>query len=232
MAIGEGPAAIDPHQARLARAETVLRRAEQKAGVNQEARLRRHGFYPPARGGSEVLGGLGVPLSQGALVGVSGSTALLLAMVGACATGGKWVAVVGMPTLGMVAAMEYGIDLSRLVLIPTPGAHSAGAIAALIDGFDVVVVGEGAPLAAGQRRSLLGRARNQRTTLFTPLWPEVPIRLEAETVSWGGVGKGRGYLRERCIAVRRAGSAGEGLVHMTLRDGRLLSSGERLSRVG
>lgn len=202
---------------KLAWAEKVLRQAEQKAGVTQEAHLAPEDFLPaPTPQQEDLLGVLGVPLAQGSLVGVAGSTALLLTMLGIATAEEKWAAVVGMPTLGLAAAEEYGVDLARLVLIPNPGPHAAEALAAVIDGFDVVVAGEGLAIRPGQRRSLLGRARNQRTTVFTPLWPEVPTRLEAQAPSWKGVGNGHGYLRERQIEVRCSGRGGERLVQIRL----------------
>lgn len=190
-------------EAKQAWAQRILRQAEERAGVSVPA---------PLAPVPQVEPGLGVGLGRGSIVGVSGSTSLLLALVGAVLGEQEWVAIAGMPTLGVAALTEFGIDLDRVVFVPRPGAHGAAAVAALVDGFDVVVVGEGVSLTAGQRRSLLGRARRWRTTLFTPTWPEVPTRLVARPVGWEGLGRGRGYVRERRIAVNRPGHGGESVI--------------------
>ena len=128
--------------AKLARAERALRQAEVKAGMRAETPAVQADFPPiPGPGaGGEPLEALGVNLLPGSAIGVAGSTALLLALVGAAGAGEKWTAIVGMPSLGVAAAAEFGIDLRRLVLIPEPGPQAAGVLAAIIDGFDVVAV--------------------------------------------------------------------------------------------
>ena len=221
--------------AKLARAERALRQAEVKAGMRSETPAIQADFPPtPGPGaGGEPLEELGVDLLPGSAIGVAGSTALLLALVGAAGAGEKWTAIVGMPSLGVAAAAEFGIDLRRLVLIPEPGPQAAGVLAAIIDGFDVVAVGAGAAaLGPGQRRSLLGRARTQRTAVFAP-WREMPTRLAVEETTWTGVGSGGGYLRQRRLTVRRSGRGGERLVRVHLPSGAVPQGRqEGLRRVG
>lgn len=84
-----------------------------------------------------VLGGL----RRGTTVSVTGSTSLLLALLAEATATGSWVAIVGMPSLGIVAAAELGVTLERVVLLPRPGADTAAAVGALIDGLDIVVLG-------------------------------------------------------------------------------------------
>lgn len=215
---------------RLRWAEGLLREAETKAGMIRESRSSE--FHPPAPLEAGVAGRLGVSLTKGALIGVAGSTSLLLTLVGEAAREGTWVAIVGMPDLGVVAAAEYGIALERVVLVPAPGAQVAGVVAALIDGFDVVVLGAGVNLPPGQRRSLLGRARRWRTTMFTPLWPEVPVRLRARPVSWAGLGSGRGYVRERQIVVRNEGRGQEQILYLGPQSVRVAAGREGVRHVG
>lgn len=197
---------------RLARAQRTLRRAEAQAGVRQDSWAPREESLPIAA----QLQGLGLHLPPGGAIGVGGSTALLLTLLGAAGAGGRWIAVVGMPNLGIRAAADYGVDLSRLVLIPDPGAQAPQVLAAVIDGFDIVVAGEHLRLGAGQRRSLLGRARTQRTLVVAPLWPEVPVQLRAEASTWEGVERGGGYLREQRLRVRRTGRGGAREVQVSL----------------
>jgi hypothetical protein len=60
-------------------------------------------------------------LRRGATVAVTGGASLLLALLaGAMSTGG-WVGVVGLPSLGAVAAAEHRVPLQRLALAPHPG---------------------------------------------------------------------------------------------------------------
>lgn len=217
---------------KLARAADVLRLAEIKAGLGRGAYSAERDLAAPAPKVG-ALGALDVDLSPGSVVGVAGSTALLLALVGSAGAGERWTAIVGMPDLGVTAATEFGVDLSRLVLIPNPGVHSPRVLAALVDGFDVVVVGEAVSLRPGQRRSLLGRARGKRTTLFTPPWPEAPVRVVADTPSWEGIGQGRGYLRRQRLVVRRSGRGGEWSVQVQLPAGaQEPPRGQELRRVG
>lgn len=220
--------------AKLARAERALRQAEVKAGMRSETPAIQADFRPtPGPGaGGDPLEALGVDLLPGSAIGVAGSTALLLALVGAAGAGEKWTAIVGIPSLGVAAAAEFGIDLRRLVLVPEPGPQAAGVLAAIIDGFDVVAVGAGAVLRPGQRRSLLGRARTQRTAVFAP-WREMPTRLEVEGTTWTGVGTGGGYLRQRELTVRRSGRGGERVVRVQLPSGAMPQRRqEGLRRVG
>ena len=62
-------------------------------------------------------------LQRGSLVATSGtaSSSLALALVGPTTTSGGWVAVVGLPHLGLVAAAELGVDLERVLLVDEPG---------------------------------------------------------------------------------------------------------------
>ena len=52
---------------------------------------------------------------------VTDSTSLLFALLAKPMAQGAWAAIVGMPDLGAAAAVEYGIDLGRLALVPRPG---------------------------------------------------------------------------------------------------------------
>ena len=64
-------------------------------------------------------------LRRGSTVSVTGSVSLLLALLGAASADGAWCALVGFPRISAEAAGEYGIDLRRLALVPTPDAVPA-----------------------------------------------------------------------------------------------------------
>jgi len=79
------------------------------------------------------------------------------------AHGGGWSAIVGARDFSPLPALEYGIDLTRLALVPDPGIDWAAAVAALIDGFDVVVVTPPTQVSAAAARSVMARARQKET---------------------------------------------------------------------
>lgn len=144
-------------------------------------------------------------LGRGTTLGVLGSTSLLLALVAQASATGSWVAVAGMPHVGVLAADELGMDLTRLVLVPDLGADGPRVLAALLDGMDVVVVGEVA-LADADRRRLSARAKERSAVLVaTTPWPGAGVVLTAEESRWDGVGRGDGRLRTRQLTVSRHG---------------------------
>jgi len=148
-------------------------------------------------------------LRRGRTVVVSGSRSLLLALLARASADGAWVAVVGLPALGLVAAAEAGVDLDRLALVPDPGLDAPVALAALLDGMDVVVVGPGAALADADRRRLQARARERGTVLVTATaWPGAHVVLDAAPEGWSGARGGAGWLRRQRVVVERTGRAG------------------------
>ena len=150
----------------------------------------------------------GQGLRRGSTVAVSRSAALALVLVAGASAAGSWVAAVGLPDLGMVAAAEAGIALERLTLVPEPGARAWPAVvAALLDAMDVVLVRSPAGLPAGQARRLAARAR-ERGAVLVPLgaWSEVPdLRLAVTASTWRGLGRGHGRLEARRVEVAVGG---------------------------
>ncbi|MCU1683519.1 MAG: hypothetical protein JWQ81_4258 [Amycolatopsis sp.] len=150
-------------------------------------------------------------LRRGSTVTVRGSASLLLALLVEATRTGSWAAVVGMPSLGLVAAAELGVDIGRLALVPRPGAEFASVTAALLDGVAMVVVGipEGTG-AAGVNpqvaRRLSARARHRGAVLLSfGAWPGADLELSCEPGRWSGLEAGRGHLREREAVVRVRG---------------------------
>ena len=68
----------------------------------------------------------------------SASTSLALALL-ARASRESWTAAVGLPSLGLRAATELGVDLDHLVVVAEPGKRSTDVLAAVVDAFDVVL---------------------------------------------------------------------------------------------
>ncbi|MFD6177276.1 MULTISPECIES: hypothetical protein [unclassified Isoptericola] len=205
------PATTVPVPDRAAAARAALRAAEQRTG-------HRAGRHAPGRT-SEPEGGRLLPvhpglagllpgggLAAGTVLAVHGSTTLLLALLGEASRAGAWVAFVGTPAVGMLAAADAGIALGRTVLVPAPGPDAPAALAALLDGMDVVVVGPGATLLDADRRRLAARARERGAVLVAQAaWPGAHVALEARGGTWSGVDHGAGWLRRRTLRVRRTG---------------------------
>jgi hypothetical protein len=152
-------------------------------------------------------------LRRGTSLVVTGSTSLLLALVARASQEGSWVAVVGLPAVGLLAAQQAGVVLDRLALVPRPGPDAPTVVAALLDGVDLVVVGDGVALVDSDRRRLMARARERGAVLLsTAPWSGANLVLTAEPVEWTGLGDGHGHLRRHRLAVTRGGrgSAGRG----------------------
>ena len=156
-------------------------------------------------------------LRRGSTVTVSGSVSLLLALLGTASQSGAWCALVGFPVISAQAADEYGVDLSRLAIVPDP-AVSAGtggwttAVGALLDAVDVVALrppgaSAGPPrLVPGDVRRLTSRARTRESVLVSyGQWPGADVRLRAEAGQWQGIGEGYGRLRARLVDVHAEG---------------------------
>lgn len=161
-------------------------------------------LLPVSRELAEVLpfGGL----RRGSTVSVVGSRSLLLSLVAEATAQGSWAAVIGMPDIGVVAAAELGVETSRLALVSAPGAEIVPVTAALLDGVDLVVLGDGAP-SPQVARQLSARARHRGAVLLVAgSWPGAEVELSCLPGRWHGVGaSGHGYLREREVTVRSCG---------------------------
>jgi hypothetical protein len=148
---------------------------------------------------------------RGATVAATGGMSLLLALLaGAMSTGG-YAGVVGLPSLGAVAAAEHLVPLQRLALAPHPGPEWPTVAAALLDGLDLVVVA--APTGdvdATVWRMLAARARSRGAVLVSTR-PRMgcDLTLTVTRHDWAGLGSGqhtgRGRLRGHQITVRATG---------------------------
>jgi hypothetical protein len=168
-------------------------------------------------------GGLrrGSVVSVSAARGTSGATSLALALVAEASAAGAWVAGVGLGSLGLVAAAELGVALERFVLVaaPRPGSWPT-VVAALVDGFDLVLVDPACSMRAADARRLVARARERGSILIqlhstraaqppggaAGMAPDV--RLQVTAMRWEGIGAGHGHLRARRASVE-AGGRGE-----------------------
>lgn len=231
-----------PDNDRAARARAVLALAEQRTGAR--SLVPELGNVPPPRGVTErptprqaapaltdlerpplpapheLARLLGPGLRRGTTLAVLGSTSLALALLAPASARGSWVGVVGQPSIGLLAAAEAGVVLDRFALVPQPGPDAAGAIAALLDGVDIVLVGPHAALTDADRRRLMSRARERGSIMVsTAPWPGAGIVLGVRTLGWTGAGAGDGHVRSLDVRVTRSGrgAAGERVsVELTL----------------
>ncbi|MBO1750231.1 hypothetical protein J4G33_00265 [Actinotalea sp. BY-33] len=225
-------ASVSLDEDRAARARAVLAKAEERTGASRWVRPVRplepvDAEVPSsaARGAEERaaeepaagelvlpvpahLGGL-LPragLERGSTVVVAGSTSLALSLLVEASRAGGWVAVVGLPRVGVLAAHQLGLVLDRVALVPAPGPDGPTVVAALLDGVDVVVLGPQVALTPADRRRLSARARERGAVLLpTTEWPGAQVVLTAELSAWEGLGRGDGRLRDRRLVVRRRG---------------------------
>ncbi len=151
-------------------------------------------------------------LVRGRVVGCTGPAAMSLALALAtrATTTGSWLAVVGVPMLGVEAVAEFGVPLSRLVAIESDGRPAAWAerVGAAADGFDLILT---RPPAGADRvvRKIQQRLQARGVVLFA-VGPSSPgmacdIEFSTTTVEWVGLGDGHGALLGRRATVRVGG---------------------------
>jgi hypothetical protein len=150
-------------------------------------------------------------LQRGTTLAVSGNAAcsLALATVAGASAAGSWVAMVGLPSLGLAAAAEMGVALERLLLVAQPPLREWGMVmATLIDGVDIVVVRLASSVRAGDARRLQARVRQRGSVLVViggggPL--EADVRWTTTVEGWVGLDDGAGHLQGRRVVVEAGG---------------------------
>jgi len=117
----------------------------------------------------DSLVGLLPSLQRGSTIACNGpaGVSLALALAAAPSQQGAWVGVAGLPELGIRAAVDMGVAVERLVMV-TGDPSWVDVLAAMIDGFDVVVVGRRVGrLAGGAVRRLQARAQSRGIVMLT-----------------------------------------------------------------
>lgn len=141
-------------------------------------------------------------LRAGSAYTIGPSTSLLLALLARPSQDGSWCAAVGMPELGVEAASQLGVDLSRLVLIPDPGERWLAVTAAIADVLPVVATRPQGRVGEGEASRLAARLRDRGTVLLVQgVWPQAEAALSIAEPAWSGLGSGHGYLTERTLTV-------------------------------
>lgn len=164
-------------------------------------------------------------LVRGHTVVCSGSAAMscALAVMAAPTQVGSWAGVVGLPSVGVSAAAELGVVLSRTVFVAgaSPSSSSstssstfassdmAAVISALVDGVEVLVLSRQvvASVSSGVMRTLHTRLQSRGGVLVLvgdPGSVSADVRLVATTMMWDGVGAGNGHLQRRRVSIELA----------------------------
>ncbi|MFV8053542.1 hypothetical protein [Mycobacterium sp. 48b] len=159
--------------------------------------------------------GLPTMLPRGSVAVAAGARSLSLGMVAAVTAAGGHAVIIGQPDVGLLAAVEMGADLSRLAVIPDPGADPVEVAAVLMDGMDLVVLGLGGRSVPPSRaRVMVARARQKGCTLLVTDgdWQGASARLEARVSGYevAGAGRdapmpGRGRISRVRLAMRARG---------------------------
>ncbi|WP_226532843.1 hypothetical protein [Microbacterium paraoxydans] len=146
-------------------------------------------------------------LQAGTSYTVSPSPSLVLALLSAASRKGHWCAVVGMPTLGVEAAAAFGIDLTRLILVPTPGERWLAATSALAEVVPLIAVAPGTRAGDADVSRLSARLRDRGCTLLvtesphTGRWPQSEGTIRLHDPHWHGLGTGWGLLSDCTVTV-------------------------------
>jgi hypothetical protein len=149
-------------------------------------------------------------LRSGMAYTVENSTSLLMAVLSAATVDGEWAAVVGLPDFGAEAAAGFGVDLERLVLVPSPGDQWLAVTAALVDVLPFVVVRPERTVGAAEVSRLGARLRATGSTLLVAgAWSQSEAALTCTGTSWQGLGAGHGYLAGRDLTVSVADRGGQ-----------------------
>lgn len=190
--------------------ETSGRLALVQASLTTAATLARERTLPIAEG----MAGL-VPtdrLQRGSNVAVHGvgATSFALALVGEAVRSGSFLAIVASPSFGLGACIDFDIPLRRVVQFTVDEPPVWGqVVAAIIEGFDIVLLAEVPRIGAGHARKLAARNRERGSVLVRvggPAWPDAAdLRFDVGESVWSGLGQGHGHLQARRVAVQVTG---------------------------
>ncbi|WP_110589397.1 hypothetical protein [Microbacterium suaedae] len=145
-------------------------------------------------------------LRPGASYALPDSASLLLALLGASSREGSWCATVGIPDLSAEAAEGYGVDLSRLALIPSPGDRWLQAASSAAEVFPLVAVRPPRPATSAEVARLDARLRDRGSALLVVgPWRGVDLSLTMSEAEWSGIGRGHGLITSRAVTLAAAG---------------------------
>ena len=114
---------------------------------------------------------------------------------------GVWCGIVGFPQLGVEAVRDAGVDLSRLVWIPSPGTAHFTTLTSLVEVLGVVLT-DALTVSASQTERIATRLRENRSTLIAVhRWAGSESQVTVEASQWFGLEQGFGILQARELRV-------------------------------
>jgi len=141
-------------------------------------------------------------LPVGSVYTLSPSPSLVLALMSAASQKGLWCAVIGMPTLGVEAAADFGMSLERLILVPDPGERWMAVTSALSEVVPLIAVHPSSRIREAEIARLSARLRDRGCTLLVDApWPQSEGNITLEDPSWSGLGEGWGLLSDRTATI-------------------------------
>ncbi|MFJ1586434.1 hypothetical protein ACIOC1_24320 [Streptomyces sp. NPDC088197] len=152
-------------------------------------------------------------LRAGTVTAVGGDKGLLLALAAQAVgrrPGAGW-AVVGLPSLGALAARDAGLDAGAGLWVDAPGGRWAQVVSLLVSTVPVILLG--APGSAPGRvvRRVAGQVRAHGAVLLVAgPWDGADLRLRVTEARWDGLGAGHGVLRHRRVVVEVSGRGAAG----------------------
>ncbi len=144
------------------------------------------------------------------VVGDRGATSLAMSLLQESAAKGSWTALVGTPDLGMLAAAELGLPLSRCVAVTVDEeTNFVKVLGVAVGAFELVVTRPSRHLTQAELRPLFARMREEGSVLILLGIKEdaIPadIRLEVQRCAWKGLSVGTGRLLSRKVEVKATG---------------------------
>jgi hypothetical protein len=140
-------------------------------------------------------------LRRGHVVSVDRTGALATALAAGVSADGGWCAAVGIPDLGVLAAVAMGVDPQRLLLVDEPGERWPEVVATLLGAVELVLLRPPMSPSAVQVRRLTAHARRQGAVLVVIGPWDGALRLRVVSSLWTGLSDGHGHLRGRRVQV-------------------------------
>lgn len=183
----------------------VLRTSDNQTPIvaTAESTLRLLPVPPPI---GELLPRGGIP--RGTVVNVSGANSVLIGLLASVTASGGHAAVIGMPHLGLLAAVEQGANLERIALVAEPGESAVEVGAILLEAFELVILGlSGTAVTPSRTRAVIARTRSKGAVLVTAegQWDSPDLRIKSTVAGYTGLGRGNGRVKTVILDVAVAG---------------------------
>ena len=154
-------------------------------------------------------------LQRGSSVAVHGvgATSFGLALVGQAVSDGAFLAIVAPASFSLATCLDFDVPLRRVVQFVFPAETQpqqwAQAVAAIVEGFDIVLLADRRRVGSSHARQLTARTRERGSVLVRikgPAWPDAAdVRFDVSSPEWSGLGQGHGHLQMRQVSVQVAG---------------------------